>query len=105
MDVALIAAELERAFRENPAASPDGEDILSEGILARTHYFRSLTITVGKIKEMEENGYFMKDEAHAHGAETVPEPNDNKATLYKFFFITSLRMPPHPVVANILLHF
>jgi hypothetical protein len=47
----------------------------------------------------------MKDEANAHGAETVPEPNDNKATLYKFFFITSLRMPPHPAVANILLHF
>jgi hypothetical protein len=31
MDEVLVAAELERAFGENPAMSPDGESILSEG--------------------------------------------------------------------------
>jgi molybdenum-dependent DNA-binding transcriptional regulator ModE len=67
MDEALVAAELERTFGENPALTPDGEDILGEGVSTCTHYFGSSTITVGKIKEMEKKGYFAKDEAQAPG--------------------------------------
>jgi hypothetical protein len=37
-------------------------------------YFSSSTITVGKIKEMEEKGYFAKDDARALDAEIMPEP-------------------------------
>jgi hypothetical protein len=65
-----VSTELERPFGENPAASdgeryaasPNAEDDLGEGASdnekLQTCYFGSSTITVGKIKEMEERGYF-----------------------------------------------
>jgi hypothetical protein len=117
MDEAAIAAELERAFGENPATydsakrvtSLDDVDIPSEGAPdneeLHTYYFKSSTITVGKIKEMEEKGYFTEDEAHTPGAETVSESNNDEAMVYKDFFVTSLCMPPHPALADILLYF
>jgi hypothetical protein len=61
MDQVVVAAELERAFRENTTTSNvvghpmslDTEDTLSDGGSgnenSRTYYSRSLTITVGKI--------------------------------------------------------
>jgi hypothetical protein len=63
------------------------------------------SIIVEKIKEMEENGYFTRDEARAPGAETVSEPRDDEAMVYEDFFVTGLCMPPHPALADILLHF
>jgi hypothetical protein len=82
---------------------------LSEGVLdnanLKTFYFGSSTITVGKTWKMEEKGYFPKDEADAPRTETVPEPNGDKAMVYEDFFVTGLHMPPHPALADILLHF
>jgi hypothetical protein len=54
---------------------------------------------------MEEKGYFPEDEAHAPRAETMPELNNDEAMVYEDFFVTGLRMPPHPALADILLHF
>jgi hypothetical protein len=63
MDEAAIAAELDRAFGENPAAFNgekrvarlDDEDILDKGAPdheeLRMYYFGSLTITISKIKK------------------------------------------------------
>jgi hypothetical protein len=79
--------------------STNTEDDLDEGPSdnAKLHmcYFRSLTITVGKIKEMEEKCYFPDGEARASGAETVPEPNGDKAITYEDSLIISLCMPLH----------
>jgi hypothetical protein len=117
IDEAVVAAELERAFGENCVtsdgencpASLDAEDALvegaSDGEKLRTYYFGSSTITVGKIKEMVEKGYFLEGEARVPGAETVPEPNSNEVMVYEDFFVTSLPMSPHPALADILLHF
>jgi hypothetical protein len=117
MEETTISVELEHAFGENPAAtdgeryvaSLNAEDDLDEGASDnakfQTCYFESLTITVGKIKEMEEKCYFLEDEARTPGAETVPEPNGDEAVVYEDFFITGLRMPPHLALADILLHF
>jgi hypothetical protein len=117
IDEAVVAAELVCAFGEDPAAfdgekcvtSLGGEDILSEGVSdnekSRMYYFGSSTITVIKIKEIEEKGYFTEHEARALGAETLPEPNADEAVVYKDFFVIGLRMPPHPTLADILLHF
>jgi hypothetical protein len=70
---------------EKPLASPDVEDSLSEGGSdnenSRTYYFRSSTITIGKIKEMVEKGYF----PDGRGAKTVLEPEDNEAMVYEEF--------------------
>jgi hypothetical protein len=117
MDEAVVAAELECVFRENPTTSdgerrlvsPDAKDILSEGGSgsenSRTYYFGSSTITVGKIKEMAEKGFFPEDGARALGVETVPELENDEPLVDKDFFIAGLRMPPHPALADILLHF
>jgi hypothetical protein len=112
-----FSAELEHTFGENHVASdgeryavsPNTKDDLDEGASDNaklwTCYFGSLTITVGKIKEMEEKGYFPEGEGRAHGAETVPEPNGDKVVVYENFFIAGLCMPPHPALVDILLHF
>jgi hypothetical protein len=117
MDETVVAAELEHAFKGNPVASnveqrpvgSDVEDTLSEGGSgnenSRTYYFGSSTITVGKIKEMVEKGYFLEGGARAPGTETVPELDDDEVVVYKYFFVAGLRMPPHPALADILLHF
>jgi hypothetical protein len=87
----------------------NAEDDLGEGALhitkLRTCYFGSSTITVGKIKEMEKRGYFPEGEGHAPRAETVPELNGDETVVYEDFFITGLRMPPHPTLSDILQHF
>jgi hypothetical protein len=89
--------------------SLNAEDDLGEGASdsakPRMCYFGSSTITVGKIKEMEERGYFPEGEVRAPGTETVPEPNDDEAIVYKDFFIVCLCMPLHPTLVDILLHF
>jgi tRNA A37 threonylcarbamoyladenosine synthetase subunit TsaC/SUA5/YrdC len=35
----------------------------------------------------------------------VPEHNGDKAVVFEEFFTTGLRMPPHPVLVDILLKF
>jgi hypothetical protein len=116
IDEAVVAAELEHAFEENPAASngekclasPDARDTLSEGGSdnenLRRYYFRS-SITIGKIKEMVEKGYFSKGRPRAPGAETVPEPDNNEVVVYEDFFVAGLCMTLHLALADILLHF
>jgi hypothetical protein len=117
MDEAVIVAELESAFEENPAASNveqhpvslDGEGTLSEcgsgNENSWTYYFGSSTITVSKIKKMVEKGYFLEGGACTPREENVPEPNDDEVMVYKDFLVVGLCMPPHPALADILLHF
>jgi hypothetical protein len=35
----------------------------------------------------------------------IPEPDNDEAIVYKDLFVAGLRMPPHPVFDDILLHF
>jgi hypothetical protein len=63
------------------------------------------TITVSKIKEMEEKGYFVEDETRTPGSNTMLEPNAVEAVVYEDSFVAVLRMPPHLALADILLHF
>jgi hypothetical protein len=48
-------------------------------------------------------GYFVEGEAQSDWAETVPEPNNDKAISYEDFFIAGLRMPLHTTLGGILL--
>jgi hypothetical protein len=70
-----------------------------------TYNFCTSTITLDRIKEMVEKGYFTDGEAHTPAAEAVLEPAADKAVVYEDFFITGPRMPPHPALADILLKF
>jgi hypothetical protein len=62
-------------------------------------------VTVSRIWEMINRGYFTEGGVHVPGVETVPEPENDEAAMFEYFFTTSLRMPPHPVLADILLKF
>jgi hypothetical protein len=63
------------------------------------------TITLARIREMAEKGYFMEGEAHPVGEETTLEPQDDEAVIFEDFSIEGLQMPPHPALVNILLKF
>jgi hypothetical protein len=54
---------------------------------------------------MIESGYFSGGMGHELGEETVPEPNPDEVVVFEEFFTTGLRMPPHPVLADILFKF
>jgi hypothetical protein len=100
VDRVISAAEIARMVGLNPATS-DGEgqlsspnvvdDSLGEGAFDDknlwTYYLVSSTITVDKIKEMVEKGYFVEVEAHVPDAETVPEPNNDEAIVYEDFLL------------------
>jgi hypothetical protein len=54
---------------------------------------------------MIDNGYFVDGMGHEPREETMPEPHVDEAVLFEEFFTASLRMPPHPVLAAILLKY
>jgi hypothetical protein len=76
-----------------------------EGSPTRSYYFGPLTMIVSRIHEMTENNYFVKGMGHEPGEGTVPEPNGDEAVVFEEFFTAGLRMPPHLVLADILLKF
>jgi tRNA A37 threonylcarbamoyladenosine synthetase subunit TsaC/SUA5/YrdC len=39
------------------------------------------------------------------GAQSVPDPHENKVVVFKDFFAVGLRMPPHPILLDILRKF
>jgi hypothetical protein len=109
--IAWIVGEILAASDgEGRLLSPDAaNDFLSNGASddenSWTYYFRSSTITIAKINEMVEKGYFVDGEARAPEAESVPEPDSNEAIVYEDLFLVGLRMPLHPALADILLKF
>jgi tRNA A37 threonylcarbamoyladenosine synthetase subunit TsaC/SUA5/YrdC len=42
---------------------------------------------------------------HEPGQETILEPHLDEVVVFEEFFTAGLRMPPHPVLADILLKF
>jgi hypothetical protein len=71
----------------------------------RSYYFMSSTVTVSRIREMIDHSYFTEGMGHAPREETVLEPNASEAVVFDEFFTAGLRMPPHPVLSDILLKF
>jgi hypothetical protein len=67
--------------------------------------FGSLSITVSRIHGMIDSGYFVEGMGHEPGEETVLKPHPDEAVVFVEFFGAGLRMPPHPVLAYILLKF
>jgi hypothetical protein len=54
---------------------------------------------------MIDNSYFAKGMGHEPREETVPELNPDEAVIFEEFFTAGLRMPPHPVLSDIMLNF
>jgi hypothetical protein len=51
------------------------------------------------------SGYFAEGMGYEPREVTVPEPHPDEAVVFEKFFSASLRMPPHPVLVDILLKF
>jgi hypothetical protein len=49
--------------------------------------------------------YFPKGYGRPHGGESVLEPREYEAVVFEDFFIAGLRMPPHPILTDILRKF
>jgi hypothetical protein len=49
--------------------------------------------------------YFIEGYARPPGVEYVPDPQPDEAVMFEDFFTVGLRMPPHPVLLDILRKF
>jgi hypothetical protein len=54
---------------------------------------------------MVHNGYFVDGMGREPSEETISDPQAEEAVVFEEFFTTGLRMPPHPVLPDILLKF
>jgi hypothetical protein len=75
------------------------------GSHTRNCYFGPSTVTMSRIHEMMDQGYFVEGGAHVPGEETIPELDSNEAIVFEDFFIAGLRMLPHSILSDILLKF
>jgi hypothetical protein len=78
---------------------------MDEGSYTRSYLFGPSTVMVKRIQGVIHNGYFAEGMGRDHGGETVPEPQADEAVIFEEFFTAGLRMPPHPVLSDILLKF
>jgi hypothetical protein len=63
-------------------------------------------VTRGHILDLENSFcFFLKGFAQPLGVESVPIPKENEAVVFDDFFIAGLRIPPHPVLLDILRKF
>jgi hypothetical protein len=77
-------------------------DDANEGSHTRSYYFGPSTITVSHIRGMIDHIYFSEGMVHETEEETIVEPNADEVVDYEEFFTAGLRMPLHPVLADIL---
>jgi hypothetical protein len=76
-----------------------------EGSRTYSYYFGPLMVTITRIREMIDHGYFAKGGAHASGKTLFRSLIVTKLPYLKSFFTDGLMMPPHPVLVDILLKF
>jgi hypothetical protein len=78
-----------------------------EAALAGMSYdFGQSKVTRARITSLKNFArYFLKLFAQTPSVESVPDPAENEAVVFKDFFIDSLRIPPHPVLLEILCKF
>jgi hypothetical protein len=58
-----------------------------------------------QICEMVDTGYFPKGKGRELKEETISKPHPDEAVIFEEFLSACLWMPPHPVLADILLKF
>jgi tRNA A37 threonylcarbamoyladenosine synthetase subunit TsaC/SUA5/YrdC len=75
--------------------------------LARISYdFGPSTSTKARLASLENNAHFFsKGYGRPPGAKSVLDPRVNEVMVFEDFFTVGLRMPPHPVLVDILRKF
>jgi hypothetical protein len=77
------------------AHSGAGADI-DEGSRMCSYYFSPSMVTVSRIKEMIDRGYFTEGMAHMPGEETILEPNADEVVVFEEFFYCWFEGAPTP---------
>jgi hypothetical protein len=79
----------------------------TEAALAGISYDFGLSkVKISRITSLKKSArYFPMGFARAPGMESVPAPQENEAVVFEDFFIDGLRIPPHPVLREILCKF
>jgi hypothetical protein len=97
---------------ENPSdsfASDSGWHVKTraKAALAGVSYdFRQSTMTKAHVTALESFAcYFLKGFARPPGAESVLDHEENEAVPFEDFFVARLRIPPHPILLDILRKF
>jgi hypothetical protein len=57
-----------------------------EGSRTYSYYFGPSMVTITRIREMIDHGYFAEGGAHASGKDTIPEPDSDEAAVFEVFF-------------------
>jgi hypothetical protein len=69
-----------------------------------------VTVTISHLEVIlvtrpEALGYFAEGSAWEPGEEVIPEPADDEAVVFEEFLAAGLRMPPQPILTDILVKF
>jgi hypothetical protein len=93
--------------RHGSAASSqdDGSTTKDASEASRSYQFGPSTMTGSRIQELISFRFFTEGVAQAPREEVILEPTDDKAIVFKEFFVTRLCMPPQPALVEILLKF
>jgi hypothetical protein len=91
------------------SADPSSEDTLSDLVATElqpghTVEFGTSRISLVRVEEMQQLGYFGDGVGRVLGAEEIPEP-EGELVVFEAFFITGLRLPAHNFVAEALQRF
>jgi hypothetical protein len=57
-----------------------------EGSRTYSYYFGPSMVTITRIREMIDHGYFAEGGAHASGKDTIPELDSDEAAVFEEFF-------------------
>jgi hypothetical protein len=104
-DSAGFAERTESAQASDTSSHSRAGGYFDEGSHTHSYYFGPSTVTVCRIREMIDHGYFAKGSARVPGEETVLDPTGDEVVVFEEFLTTGLRMPPHLVLSDILLKF
>jgi hypothetical protein len=90
-------------------ASDDGSRVIIGAEAARagvSYDFRQSKVTRAHITSLKNSAhYFPKGFARLPDVESVPDPKENEAIVFKDFFVACLRIPPRPVLLDIMRKF
>jgi hypothetical protein len=92
---------------ENTSDSDRGFKIGAKvALVGVSYHFRQLTMTRAHIMALKNFArYFPKGFARPPDAESVPDPRENEVVVFEDFFVAGLRIPPHPILLEILCKF
>jgi hypothetical protein len=105
MDIRSLFGDISDDRSDDGADMQGGSEAMDPHESSYSYVFGSSTVTVGRIRQLASLGSFANGAARESGEEIVPELTEDDAVVFEEFFIAGLRMPPQPMLADILVKF